>query len=209
MASAAAEAAEPALRRPTTPPGPRPTAAFDRAQRRKVDQHIDATYARFKQVTQQKRLPFWLAGPLLAVAWAGLQRRRQPQGRWGRRGAQPHHAPRPLRPPAPTCPRCHPTQRVEEGRRLPAAEVAKVAKGRVWTGEQALGLGLVDKLGGLAQALALAKQEAGLPLEEGAVLVKQVGRRPGERLLCCCCCCAGQGGQGGAKSAAAQACCFR
>lgn len=65
-------------------------------------------------------------------------------------------------------------RRVEEGRGLSAKEVAKVAKGRVWTGEQALELGLVDRLGGLADALALAKEQAGLPLEEGAVRVKQV-----------------------------------
>jgi protease-4 len=63
---------------------------------------------------------------------------------------------------------------VEEGRGLSAKAVAKVAKGRVWTGEQALELGLVDRLGGLAEALALAKEQAGLPLEEGAVRIKQV-----------------------------------
>ncbi len=40
---------------------------------------------------------------------------------------------------------------------------------------QALELGLVDRLGGLAEALELAKQAAGLPDEEGAVRVKQVG----------------------------------
>ena len=36
---------------------------------------------------------------------------------------------------------------------------------RVWTGEQALALGLVDQLGGLHTALDLAKKEAGLPME--------------------------------------------
>lgn len=40
---------------------------------------------------------------------------------------------------------------------------------------QALERGLVDRLGGLAEALDLAKEQAGLPLEEGAVRVKQVG----------------------------------
>ena len=40
-----------------------------------------------------------------------------------------------------------------------------MAKGRVWTGEDALAHGLVDELGGLQDALRLAKQEAGLPLE--------------------------------------------
>ena len=42
-------------------------------------------------------------------------------------------------------------------------EVHKVAQGRVWSRKDALELGLVDKLGGLAEAVLLAKQEAGLP----------------------------------------------
>lgn len=46
--------------------------------------------------------------------------------------------------------------------------------GRACT-SQALELGLVDRLGGLADAVALAKKEAGLPEKEGAVRVKQVG----------------------------------
>ena len=41
-------------------------------------------------------------------------------------------------------------------------EARKVAKGRIWTGEDALQHGLVDKLGGLKDAVHLAKQEAGL-----------------------------------------------
>jgi protease IV len=44
-------------------------------------------------------------------------------------------------------------------------QVEKVARGRVWTGEQALALGLVDQLGGLHMALELAKKEVCLPLD--------------------------------------------
>lgn len=51
------------------------------------------------------------------------------------------------------------------GRNMSEAAVRKVAKGRAWTGHDALRHGLVDALGGLQEALALAKQEAGLPLE--------------------------------------------
>ncbi len=51
--------------------------------------------------------------------------------------------------------------KVAAGRQL--AEVRKVARGRVWTGQDALELGLVDKLGGLRDAIAAAKQRAGLP----------------------------------------------
>jgi ClpP class serine protease len=38
-------------------------------------------------------------------------------------------------------------------------------------GKQALAHGLVDELGGLGRAIELAKQQAGLPLEEDAVQV--------------------------------------
>lgn len=41
--------------------------------------------------------------------------------------------------------------------------VHKVAKGRIWTGQDAFQLGLVDELGGLTRAIALAKQLAHLP----------------------------------------------
>ena len=46
-----------------------------------------------------------------------------------------------------------------------AEEVARVAKGRIWSGRDAYQLGLVDELGGLTKAiaLALAKQMAELP----------------------------------------------
>jgi len=52
--------------------------------------------------------------------------------------------------------------KVAEGRRLPAARVDEIARGRVWTGAQALERGLVDRLGGLDDAIALAKEKAGL-----------------------------------------------
>ncbi|NCG17734.1 MAG: signal peptide peptidase SppA [Rhodobacterales bacterium] len=46
--------------------------------------------------------------------------------------------------------------KVVDGRGMERDAVHKVAQGRVWTGEQALGLGLVDELGGLDVALAKA-----------------------------------------------------
>ena len=55
---------------------------------------------------------------------------------------------------------------VARGRELPAEEVREVAQGRVWTGQQAAELGLVDQLGGFAQALALAKEAAGAAPDE-------------------------------------------
>ena len=52
--------------------------------------------------------------------------------------------------------------RVSESRGLSRDEVDKVARGRVWTGAQALSRKLVDHLGGLDDALRAAKKRAGL-----------------------------------------------
>jgi protease-4 len=61
-------------------------------------------------------------------------------------------------------------ERVAAGRQRPVADVEAVAGGRVWTGSQALGHGLIDELGGLAAGLAAARRLAGLrddaPLRE-------------------------------------------
>ena len=51
------------------------------------------------------------------------------------------------------------------GRGKSEEEVRKVAKGRAWTGQDALQHGLVDALGGLDQAIQIAKAEAHLPLQ--------------------------------------------
>jgi protease-4 len=53
-------------------------------------------------------------------------------------------------------------ERVAAGRKLDAASVEKVAKGRVWTGEDAKAKGLVDELGGYDMALRLARVSANL-----------------------------------------------
>src|SRR5437868_37964 len=55
------------------------------------------------------------------------------------------------------------TGKVAAGRRLTAAQVEEVARGRVWTGADALEHGLVDELGGLDAAAAHARRRAGLP----------------------------------------------
>lgn len=53
-------------------------------------------------------------------------------------------------------------QKVADGREKSWDEVDKIAQGRVWTGRQAFEIGLVDSLGGLDAALAIAKEKAGL-----------------------------------------------
>ncbi len=52
-------------------------------------------------------------------------------------------------------------KRVSEGRGMTRDQVDSIAQGRVWTGAQALGLGLVDELGGLQDAIAYAATQAG------------------------------------------------
>ncbi len=51
-------------------------------------------------------------------------------------------------------------KRVADGRGLTAEQVQTIARGRVWTGSDALKIGLVDKLGGVNDALAFAIKEA-------------------------------------------------
>ncbi len=50
------------------------------------------------------------------------------------------------------------TSGVAAGRHMKVEEVDKIGKGRVWTGAQAKGLGLVDEIGGFSRALVLARQ---------------------------------------------------
>lgn len=54
-------------------------------------------------------------------------------------------------------------QRVASGRPLSAAQVRKVAQGRIWSGKAAIAHKLVDRRGGLLQAVADAKALAKLP----------------------------------------------
>lgn len=51
---------------------------------------------------------------------------------------------------------------VAEGRRLPVEEVRKIADGRIFTGEQALALKLIDKIGTLQDAIEEAGKLAGI-----------------------------------------------
>lgn len=50
--------------------------------------------------------------------------------------------------------------RCAEGRNKSKAEIDSIGQGRVWTGEQALKIGLVDELGGLDKAIEIAAEKA-------------------------------------------------
>ena len=63
------------------------------------------------------------------------------------------------------------TARVAEARSLSPDEVEKIARGRVWTGKQALGLKLVDGIGGLHEAWLAAREVAGISDSETTPLV--------------------------------------
>ncbi len=71
--------------------------------------------------------------------------------------------------------------RVAESRKMTPDEVERIAEGRVWAGQTARDIGLVDKLGGLSDAIASAAQKAGLEKYTVEYLQPPLTRR--ERLL--------------------------
>jgi protease-4 len=70
---------------------------------------------------------------------------------------------------------------VAEGRSLDPAAVEELARGRIWTGAQALERGLVDALGGTHRALQLARELAGIAPDAG-LAVRVYPRKRGIRL---------------------------
>ena len=63
------------------------------------------------------------------------------------------------------------TGKAAEDRGLPVEELRAVARGRVWTGADAVRHGLVDELGGLERAVELAAIDAGFSREDVEVRV--------------------------------------
>ena len=55
--------------------------------------------------------------------------------------------------------------KVAQGRGRSVAEIDSIARGRVWTGRDALDIGLVDELGGLRDAVRIARARADLPVD--------------------------------------------
>ena len=68
-------------------------------------------------------------------------------------------------------------QKVAASRKMPVERVDTLAQGRVWTGSQARQHGLVDALGGLDRAIALAKEKAGISAETEVNIVTYPARR--------------------------------
>ena len=68
-------------------------------------------------------------------------------------------------------------EKAAESRQTTPEKIDAVAQGRVWTGQQAKQLGLVDELGGLQRALAIAKQRADIEPDTEVQLVIYPPRR--------------------------------
>ena len=68
-------------------------------------------------------------------------------------------------------------EKAAESRKTTPEKIHAVAQGRVWTGQQARERGLVDALGGLDTAVAIAKERAKIPVDEDVELVVYSGQR--------------------------------
>jgi protease-4 len=68
-------------------------------------------------------------------------------------------------------------EKVAQTRHMTPERVDSLGQGRVWTGQQAKQLGLVDALGGLDRAIALAKQSAKIPADREVEIVTYPPRR--------------------------------
>ncbi len=82
--------------------------------------------------------------------------------------------------------------RVVAGRKLDAGQVDSIAQGRVWTGRDAIDIGLVDRLGGLDDAIKSAAKLAGIndysivtypePVDKFQYMLGQLKNTPGAQL---------------------------
>jgi protease IV len=68
-------------------------------------------------------------------------------------------------------------EKVAEARHTTPEKIDAVGQGRVWTGSQARQIGLVDAIGGLDRAVALAKQRAKIPQDQEVEIVSYPPRR--------------------------------
>lgn len=73
------------------------------------------------------------------------------------------------------------TSKVAEGRNLTAAQVEEVARGRVWSGNDALEIGLVDEIGNLQDAINFAEEVINIP-EANLIYLPEI-RDPFEVLI--------------------------
>jgi protease-4 len=68
-------------------------------------------------------------------------------------------------------------EKAAQSRRRTPEQIDQVAQGRVWTGQQAQARGLVDALGGLDGAIAMAKERAGIAADRQVEIVAYPAKR--------------------------------
>jgi protease-4 len=74
-------------------------------------------------------------------------------------------------------------EKVAQSRRSTPEKIDQIAQGRVWTGNQAKQNGLVDELGGLDQAIIVAKRQAGIEPDTEVEVVTYPPRKSFYELL--------------------------
>jgi protease-4 len=67
------------------------------------------------------------------------------------------------------------TKKVSDGRRMPMERVHELARGRVWTGADAVANGLADEAGGLRDAIDIARRRGGLPADAPVRVFPRLG----------------------------------
>jgi protease-4 len=67
------------------------------------------------------------------------------------------------------------TEKVASGRRLSAERVHELARGRVWTGADAVANGLADETGGMREAVGIARKRAGLAADAPVRVYPRLG----------------------------------
>lgn len=72
-------------------------------------------------------------------------------------------------------------EKVAEGRGLSIAKVDSVGRGRIWTGNQAKDIGLIDEIGGLKEAVRIAKMRAGIS-EDAKIAIELYPKYPSKFL---------------------------
>lgn len=77
----------------------------------------------------------------------------------------------------------HFLKKVSEARRQPVDAVRALAEGRVWTGNQAKTRGLLDEIGGFAEAIEAARQEAKIPAQQKVRLLRYRKKRSWRELF--------------------------
>ncbi|MER3447280.1 MAG: signal peptide peptidase SppA, partial [Candidatus Dadabacteria bacterium] len=73
-------------------------------------------------------------------------------------------------------------KKVADARGMDFKSAEQLARGRVWTGKQAREIGLIDEIGGIKEAIRIAKEESGIP-EDVSPIIKFFSKPKGIHLM--------------------------